>query len=148
MQMCALLGREELANPVLKHIEIRQTNGHLPTNKTSVMLTYDHVIGELRADGAPGGFSVTLFDEIPYLFPNKLIHHVVLHGNQVEIVTGYSAEQLAHATDVWLVRFVHRCRYSDDIHVTLLQVINVAGQLQSLFQSFGYRSVVFFRAFD
>lgn len=100
MQMCALLGREELANPVLKHIEIRQTNGHLPTNKTSVVLTYDHVIGELRADGAPSGFSVTLFDEIPYLFPNKLIHHVVLRGNQVEIVTGYSAEQLAHAF-VW-----------------------------------------------
>ena len=58
------------------------------------------MIGELRADGAPGGFSVTLFDEIPYLFPNKLIHHVVLRGNQVEIVTGYSAEQLAHAF-VW-----------------------------------------------
>ena len=35
---------------------------------------------------------------------------------------------ISHATDVWLVRFVHRCRYSDDIHITLLQVINIAGQ--------------------
>lgn len=100
MEMCALLGQPELANPVLKRVELRQTEGHLSAGKTSVVLTYDHVLGELRADGVPSGFSVTLFEEIPYLFPNKLIHRVVPHGNQVEIVTGYTAEQLQHGY-VW-----------------------------------------------
>ena len=43
---------------------------------------------------------ITLFDEIPYLWPYKGIEHIKLEGNKVIIVTPYSLEQLRHGY-VW-----------------------------------------------
>lgn len=100
MEMCALLGETALAGPALHSIEVRRMEGHLYYGKTAVILTYDHVIGEFVSDGHPYGYSVTLFDEIPYLFPYKGICHIRLAHNQVFIVTEYSPEQLEHGY-VW-----------------------------------------------
>ncbi len=100
MEMLALLGRTECACPVLSRIEIRKPQGHLNYGKTAVVLTYDHILGQLESDGVPYGFSVTLFEEIPYLTPYKGVCHIRLRGNQVWLVTEYSEEQLRHGY-VW-----------------------------------------------
>lgn len=94
MEMLALLGKDDQHCPRLRSIEVRPTTGHLSHGKTSVILTYDHVIGALSSTGAAYGYSITLKDEIPYLFPYKGICSVKPRGNQVEIVTVYTPEQL------------------------------------------------------
>ena len=96
MEMLALLGEKSLCTPKLCSVEVRPAEGHLANGRNMIVLTYDHVIGELTSDGNPYGYSITLVDEIPYLFPYKGIDHICMSGNQVRIVTQYSAEQLQH----------------------------------------------------
>ena len=100
MEMLAQLGEPDMANPKLKSIEICNMEGHLYFARTGVVLTYDHVIGGFQSNGHPNGYSITLFDEIPYLWPYKGIEHIKLEGNKVIIVTPYSLEQLRHGY-VW-----------------------------------------------
>lgn len=100
MEMLALLGEKSLRTPRLCSVEVRPAEGHLANGRNMIVLTYDHVIGELTSDGNPYGYSITLVDEIPYLFPYKGIDHIRLSGNQVFIVTQYSLEQLQYGY-VW-----------------------------------------------
>lgn len=100
MEMLSLLGSPEQQCPKLHSIELQPMEGHLYKGQAAIVLTYDNVIGELTSYGQPYGYSVTLFDEIPFLSPYKGIRTIKLVANKVYIVTDYRYEQLDHAY-VW-----------------------------------------------
>ena len=100
MEMLSLLGNSDQKSPTLRSITLQEMKGHLYRGQAAIVLTYDNVIGSLTSYGHPYGYSVTLFDEIPYLSPYKGIRTIKLSGNQVFIVTEYTYEQLEHAS-VW-----------------------------------------------
>jgi hypothetical protein len=100
MEMLSLLGCPEKKSPTLRNITLQEMEGHLYKGQAAIVLTYDNVIGTLTSFGPPYGYSVTLFDEIPFLSPYKGIRSIKLLGNQVFIVTDYTYEQLEHAY-VW-----------------------------------------------
>ena len=75
-----LTGRGE-AQPALSRIEVYPHP--VKRNHSVVALSFDHVIGKLTSAGQPRGFSITVGDETPYLYPYRYLSEIRLEGNQV-----------------------------------------------------------------
>ena len=96
MEMLALLGENSIPSPTLKAIDIRPVN----ETRNAVVLIYENVVDGFVSQGHPYGYSLTVMEETPYLFPYKGIDYISLRGNEIWIVTEYSREQLEHGY-VW-----------------------------------------------
>ena len=80
-EMIRLLGGNTEPQPVLSSVEVFP---HPVRRGNSVIaLTFDHVIGELTGVGQPRGFSVTLDDDTPFLYPYRYLSEIRLEGNRV-----------------------------------------------------------------
>ncbi|MBR0509089.1 MAG: hypothetical protein IJJ85_03145 [Clostridia bacterium] len=65
--------------------------------RSVIALTFDHVVGELTSVGQPRGFSVTLDDETPYLYPYRYLSEIRLEGNRalLTVEDGYVPKERA-----------------------------------------------------
>lgn len=71
--------------PMPELASVRRYAHPLKRNFSVLEITYRNVIGELRCDGRPYGFSITLDDEKPWHYAYRYIETICLEGDRVLI---------------------------------------------------------------